>query len=130
HGDLLEIGWAVCSKAGIAGDVQSYWIVPQTRRPIGRAVRELTGWAESCIDDAVDEQVAWAHLSEVSTLTGFGLPEGVPTIIHFARFELPFLRHLHGRLGESAEFPLDVVCLHAIAVRLFPDLPRRNLRAL
>ena len=30
----------------------------------------------------------------------------------------------------ATQLPLDVVCLHAIAVRLFPDLPRRNIRAL
>lgn len=47
-----------------------------------------------------------------------------PTVIHFARFELAFLRVLQEPL------PLDVVCLHRIAERLFPHLPRRNLRAL
>src|SRR5207302_2754756 len=37
----------------------------------------------------------------------------------------PFLRTLAGR-----EPPLDIVCTHDIARRLFPDLPRRSLRAL
>src|SRR5690606_2856179 len=36
---------------------------------------------------------------------------------------------LHQRLAGGA-FPLDVVCLHAVAVRLFPELPRRSIRAL
>ena len=48
-----------------------------------------------------------------------------PTVIHFARFEQPFLRILAG--GEP---PLDIVCTHDIARRLFPELPRRSLRAL
>jgi len=129
HGDLLEIGWAVCSQAGISGEVHSQWIVPRTRRPIRRAVRELTGWSESCIEEAVDEGRAWTQLSEAFTMSP-GVPAGTPTVIHFARFELPFLRELHGRHGRGTAFPFDVVCLHDIAVRLFPDLPRRNLRAL
>jgi DNA polymerase-3 subunit epsilon len=48
-----------------------------------------------------------------------------PTVIHFARFEQPFLRILAG--GEP---PFDIVCTHDIARRLFPELPRRSLRAL
>jgi DNA polymerase-3 subunit epsilon len=56
-----------------------------------------------------------------------GLP--APCVIHFARFELGFLEDLHGRCGEGL-FPLDVACLHEVARRLFPELPRRNIRAL
>ncbi|HEV8363391.1 MAG TPA: GIY-YIG nuclease family protein, partial [Gemmatimonadaceae bacterium] len=52
-------------------------------------------------------------------------PQPAPTVIHFARFEQPFLRTLAG--GEP---PLDIVCTHDIARRLYPELPRRSLRAL
>src|SRR4030095_1890662 len=48
-----------------------------------------------------------------------------PTVIHFARFEQPFLRALAG--GAP---PLDIVCTHDIARRLLPDLPRCGVRAL
>src|ERR671913_289518 len=47
-----------------------------------------------------------------------------PTVIHFARFEGPFLRTLAGGV-----FPLDVVCTRGIARRLLPNLPRCSLRA-
>jgi DNA polymerase-3 subunit epsilon len=50
--------------------------------------------------------------------------------VHFARFEEPHLRALHARHGEEGPFPLDLVCTHAIARRLLPELPRRTLRAL
>ena len=49
------------------------------------------------------------------------------TIIHFARFEEPYLRWLEDRVGAS--FPLGIVCTHAIVRRLLPALPRRGLRA-
>jgi len=128
HGDLLEIGWAVCAARGVVGSVHSCWIIPRSDRPVPRAVRELTGWSEAVIASAVAEQEAW------STLCAKALPLATPmparTVIHFARFELPFLHDLHERYGGSEAFPVDVICLHAIATRLFPDLPRRNIRAL
>ncbi len=126
HGDLLELGWAVCGKAGV-GRVESHWIVPRTKRRVARAVRELTGWSEDCIATAVEESQAWTALREAAQALA---PGQVPTVIHFARFELAFLRDLHQRLEDGTDFPLDAICLHAIAARLFPDLPRRSIRAL
>ncbi len=126
HGDLLELGWAVCRSASV-GPVQSCWIVPRTKRRVGRAVRELTGWSEACVAEAVEERQAWTALREEARLLA---PGQVPTVIHFARFELAFLRDLHERLADGSDFPLDAICLHAIAARLFPDLPRRSIRAL
>lgn len=126
HGDVLELGWASCGKDGLASDVQSRWILPRSGRPIGRAVRELTGWSEVCLPESVDEGEAWA------ALLGAVGPErsSVPTVIHYARFELAFLRDLQARLSGGEPFPFDAICLHAVAARLFPDLPRRNIRAL
>jgi len=120
HGDLLELGWAF----GPSAAARAYWIVPGTDRPVSSAVRKLTGWSEDCLADAIEAADAWAMLRADAPA------ERVPTVIHFARFELPFLRALHESSGDGGPFPLDTVCLHAIAQRLFPDLPRRNMRAL
>jgi DNA polymerase-3 subunit epsilon len=132
YGDLLELGWASCTGAGLAGPVWSRWIAPRTDRPVSWAVRELTGWSEACLAQAIGEREAWAELrGETARFTARGAaPAGVPTVIHFARFELTFLRDVCERLDGGAPLPLDVVCLHTIAARLFPDLPRRNIRAL
>jgi DNA polymerase-3 subunit epsilon len=54
---------------------------------------------------------------------------GARTVIHFARFEQLWLRDLHRRYGDGA-YPFDIVCLHEIARRILPDLPRRGLRPL
>lgn len=117
HGDLLELAFCIDDGAIVARH-----LVPV--RPVSRIVRKLTGWNESLLEGAVDAEEAWRELLQVVG------PGPVPTLIHWARFELPFLRDLHARAAPDAPFPLDVVCLHAIAARLFPDLPRRNLRAL
>jgi DNA polymerase-3 subunit epsilon len=67
---------------------------------------------------ALDAEDAWTRLLAQTT-------PGMPTLIHWARFERPFLRALHG--GEP---PLEIFCLHAIAERLFESLPKKNIRAL
>jgi DNA polymerase-3 subunit epsilon len=131
YGDLLELGWAICTPSGIVGQVRSHWIVPRTERKISRPIRELTGWSEACIADAIDEAAAWRALNDdVAANAPLPADGRVPTVIHYARFELPFLHDLHGRAGANTAFPLDAVCVHAVAARLFPDLPRRNIRAL
>jgi DNA polymerase-3 subunit epsilon len=127
HGDLLEIGWALCGRDGIAGPVRAHWVTPRTARPVPRAIRDLTGWSEACLASSVPEADAWSALHDDLSRIG---ARPVPTVIHFARFELPFLRDLHERLGPADAFPFDAVCVHAVARRLFPDLPRRNIRAL
>ena len=71
---------------------------------------------------AVDGRCAWRELTDqAASLT----QRPAPTVIHFARFEQPFLRTL-----AAGVFPLDVVCTRDIARRLLPDLPRCSLRAL
>jgi len=135
HGDLLELGWAFCSEAGLHEPIRAHWIRPRTERPITRAVRMLTGWSEARLAEAVHDHEAWAalrgELAAIHADPQTAGTVGVPTLIHYARFELPFLRDLHARTAPpDATFPLEICCLHAIAVRLFPDLPRRNIRAL
>jgi len=129
YGELLELGWAVSAAEQLVSPVHSYWIAARGRRRVPRAIRELTGWSESCEADAIPEQDAFRRLR--ADMVRLLWPEAAaPTVIHYARFELPFLHDLHERLGGGEPFPFDAVDLHTIAQRLFPDLPRRNIRAL
>ena len=131
HGDLLEVGWAVADASDDHVPARAFWIRPATDRPVSRAVRKLTGWDDRCLETAIDPAVAWGLVREDASRARAAEHGKVPTVIHFARFELAFLRDLHARTsGADEPFPLDAVCLHAIGARLFPDLPRRNLRAL
>lgn len=133
HGDLLELGWAVTGAEAFAVPTQAHWIVPATDRPVSRPVRQLTGWTDACLADSIEASDAWSRLQTAAARASRPRAR-IPTVIHFARFELAFLRDLHAKMraGETAhdeELPFDAVCLHAIAQRLFPDLPRKNLRA-
>jgi DNA polymerase III subunit epsilon len=121
RGHLLELGWAT---AGVAvTNVQARLVrLPEGER-VPAAVTRLTGISDSMLRDAVEASEAWRVLSEQAARLG---KQPAPAVAHFARFERPFLRALAGDEPPS----LELVCTHEIAQRLFPDLPRRGLRAL
>ncbi len=120
RGHLLEIGWArVCATTTHA---HARLIALPNHERIPPAVARVTGISEHMARQGVDARLAWRELSEdAAALT----QQPAPTVIHFARFEQPFLCALaHGVL------PLELVCTHDIARRLLSDLPRCGLRAL
>jgi DNA polymerase III subunit epsilon len=120
RGHLLEIGWAQFRNS--VTHLHAYLIALPDGDQIPAAVSRITGISEYMMRAAVDRQLAWRALSDqAARLT----QQPTPTVIHFARFEQPFLRTL-----AAGVFPLDVVCTRDIARRLLPNLPRCSLRAL
>jgi DNA polymerase-3 subunit epsilon len=117
RGHLLEMGWARVRTAV----THARLIALPDGEHIPPPVARITGISEHMMRDAVDAHLAWRELSAEA----IGVSQPVPTVIHFARFEEPFLRTL-----AQGVFPLDVVCTRDIARRLLPDLPRCSLRAL
>jgi DNA polymerase III subunit epsilon len=121
RGHLLEIGWARVLGPTLTHAQASLIALPDGEQ-IPSAVARITGISEPMMRSAVDERCAWRELTEqAASLT----QQPAPTVIHFARFEQPFLRTL-----ADGVFPLDVVCTRDIARRLLPNLPRCSLRAL
>jgi DNA polymerase-3 subunit epsilon len=120
RGHLLEIGWAQVRNT--AAHPHACLIALPDGEQIPPTVSRITGISEHMMRAAVDRQRAWRALSDqAASLT----QQPAPTVIHFARFEQPFLRML-----AAGVFPLDVVCTRDIARRLLPNLPRCSLRAL
>ena len=120
RGHLLEIGWARVRTT--VAHSQACLIALPDGEQIPPAVMRITGISKPMMRAAVDRQFAWRTLSgQAARLT----QQPAPTVIHFARFEQPFLRTL-----AAGALPLDVVCTRDIARRLLPDLPRCSLRAL
>src|SRR5262245_13317578 len=105
RGHLLEIGWAQVrntvthSRACLVALPHGEHIPP--------AVTRITGISEHTMRAAVDRQLAWRALFDQAASFA---QQPAPTVIHFARFEQPFLRTLAAGL-----FPLDVVCTRDIA---------------
>ncbi|HEY6081617.1 MAG TPA: GIY-YIG nuclease family protein, partial [Polyangiaceae bacterium] len=127
HGVVLELGWCVvrASQPEREAEAVAHWITPPQGVRVSAQVRQLTGFQESVLENALPAEQAWQRLRELMRTA-----EPTPAAIHFARFELSFLRDWSERFAPAEPFPLDAVCVHAIACRLYPDLPRRNLRAL
>ena len=120
HGHLLEIAWA--RVLGTVADLRTHLVALPIGASIPPAVTRITGISEPMVRDGVDPDLAWRELAEDAARF---TTQPAPTVIHYARFERPFLRAL-----ARGEPPLDIVCTHEIACRLLPDLPRRSLRAL
>jgi DNA polymerase III subunit epsilon len=126
HGAVLELGWAVARAAPqVVAQLESHWIALPAGETVPMQVRRLTGYNPQRDTSTLAPGEAWRRLRAL-------LPAAspVPTAIHYAHFELAFLRDWGQQFEPEQPFPFDAVCVHAIACRLFPELPRRSLRAL
>lgn len=118
RGHLLELGWMRTGTPGVRSRLVR---LPNGSR-VPPAVTRVTGITTADLQEAYEPHTAWRELLEDAER----IPQRpVPTVIHFARFEQPFLAFLDG--GRR---PFEIVCTHEIARRVLPDLPRRSLRAL
>jgi DNA polymerase-3 subunit epsilon len=121
RGHLLEIGWA-----RVLGTTITHTHAALTTLPDGvdipPAVARITGISKHMMQSAVDALHVWRELSDQAASLAL---QPAPTVIHFARFEQPFLCTL-----AAGALPLDMVCTRDIARRLLPNLPRCSLRAL
>jgi DNA polymerase III epsilon subunit-like protein len=96
HGHLLEIGWA---RAGATTtDAHVRLIALPNGERIPPSVARLTGISERMAQDGVDAHVACRELSNEAAMLA---RQPAPTVIHFARFEQPFLRALAGGTPPS-----------------------------
>ena len=120
RGRLLEVGWGRTGPTATAA--QSRLIRLPDGERIPPAAARITGISGQMLRAGIEPRAAWRQLlDDAVRLT----QQPAPTIVHFARFEQPFLCMLAG--GPP---PLDIVCTHDVARRLLPQLPRRSLRAL
>lgn len=137
-GHVLEMGWAITRASNEATPlVQSTRVTLPPGTRISRIIAEITGIDRANPSlGAVDPEVVWGSLCNAARATTDGQARPAPTIIHFARFELKFLHDWNVRFGtllnedDDLPLPLDVLCIHEVAAKLFPNLPRRGLRAL
>ncbi len=134
-GHLLELGWmATCAslkdKSGVPG-AQAYLNRLPADENIPRAISRITGISDESLGAAKPTRIIWQHLMDAVKAVVVENPTAAcPTVIHFARFEEPFLKDLHRKIDPGSPFPFQIICTHEIAIRLLPDLPRRGLRAI
>jgi len=125
-GHVLEMGWGVVRAGEEAPRAcEAHWIALPEGHAVPGQIRKLTGWHPVAAASAIAGDEAWRRLRGA---VADAAP--IPTAIHYARFELPFLRDWAARFEPDGAFPFDAVCIFAIANRVYPDLPRLGLRAL
>lgn len=125
-GCVLELGWGLAraSRSQLI-EAEAHWIALPEGQSVPRQIQKITGYQPSLVTNALADSDAWGRLRAAMDRTA-----ATPTAIHYARFELAFLRDWSARFEPQTPFPFDAVCVHAIATRLYPELPRQSLRAL
>jgi len=134
-GSLLELGWlpVMASRPDPlpVSAVRSYLNCLPAGEKIPRAISRITGISDESIQAGRPSSIIWQHLmNDVEKINSENQMAVCPTVIHFARFEEPFLKDLHRKSDPTTPFPFQIICTHEIATRLLPDLPRRGLRAI
>lgn len=136
-GDLLEIGWLRTKAADRSfspgennPDSACYLIKLPKGAGISRQIERITGIAEADLRDAIPVKKAWKKLLRAAKKIAANYDNNLcPTVIHFARFEEPYLRRMQREFSPRTPFPFDIICTHRIMRILMPELPRKGLRA-
>ncbi len=131
---LFEIGWSTASArrpdGALERDSVSFLLQLPDGASISRTVERLTGVDSSDLSAGSRTPEVYRQLEAAAcSLAPVGRYGLCPTVIHFARYEKAFLRHLHRSYSPDRLFPFDIICTHDITRRLMPGLPRKGLRA-
>lgn len=134
-GNIIEIGWARSNfsrdNAVDMTSVNAYLLKQPVGYEIPERIQTITGIGPEELLDGYELSEVWTQLmSTAEEIARVNRLSKCPLIIHYAKFETPFLIDLQTRNSAQRGFPFKVVCTHVLAKRLFPELPRRSLRAM
>jgi DNA polymerase-3 subunit epsilon len=133
RGRLLEVGWAVTSAESHRPEpIQSYLVRSDNEEEVPKRVNRVTGIAmeDLTAPSAITGSKIWTRLiATANRVARANDGQSCPTVIHFCRFEQPYLKKLHHEEAPNIPFPFDIICTHEITKRLLPEIPRRGLRA-
>ncbi len=134
NGHLLEMGWTRIRASDTDESTDSMIESHLCRLPedveIPRQVSRITGLKRENFTSALPLKKMWKKLVNVTgKIISANQVKICPTVIHYARFEESYLRHLHQQYTPGKPFPFKIVCTHQVTRRLLPNLPRKGLRA-
>ncbi len=134
-GHLIEIGWVNTQAAEpfneerVIQDSEICLIKIKDVTQIPKQFLRLTGINEEEFKKARSKKIVWQKLYNAAQETA-KKNKGIPlSVIHYRRYEEPYLRQLHQEFSSGQEFPFFLVCTHEIFRRLNPRHPRKSLRA-
>lgn len=116
-GRILEIAWS-----GLQSEkIESEMLGSESVTSVSRRILKVAGISEVELGLASPEEVVVERFRKFLNERERG-----PAIIHYAKFEQPFLNE-----WLPNDFPkFDVICTFEIARRLLPNLPTRGIRGL
>jgi len=135
RGDVFDIGWLAAearepsSQSELEARTESLLVRTLRSESIPRYIQKITGLETEDFSNSLDPKEIWLKLLKAAERTASKnrIPS-CPTVIHFARYEEPFLRSFHRDYSPKSEFPFQILCTHEIVRRLVPGLPRKGLR--
>jgi len=134
NGHLMEMGWGRVrtsnANESINSRIESHLCQLPEDVEIPRRVSRITGLKREDFTSALPLKKIWKKLVNITRkITSANPGKMCPTVIHYSRFEEPYLRHLHQRFTPGKPFPFKIICTHQVTRRLLPNLPRKGLRA-
>lgn len=144
-GHLLEIGWGRIRTGGLNApdtignpqcilsdtNIESYLVQLPEGVEIPRRVSRVTGLQTKDLAAGLPPKKIWKKLTRTARdIATTNKQKLCPTVIHYSHFELPYLRRLHREFSPRKPFPFEIICTHRVMRRLFPNLPRKGLRAI
>jgi DNA polymerase-3 subunit epsilon len=134
-GHLVEIGWEAIrasnpfDRESITNQVQSHLVKLGESVQIPKQFSRMTGIKSEDMKEAISTKTIWQRLLHTAQEISARNQGICPAVIHFRRYEEPFLIKLHQEFSLDVDFPFTIVCTHEIMRRLYPGLPRKSLRA-
>jgi DNA polymerase III subunit epsilon len=120
-GHLLEMAWSVLPSRFSCPEIHSFLVKLPCGEVVPRRISGMTGITAEMSEKGL-------LLSELARLI---LPvlENTHPVAHFAVFEQRWIDSLFSEFLPDADIP-RIICTREIARRLYPQLPRKGIRAL
>jgi len=134
-GRLFEIGWVNTQATPLfdheltAEKVKSHLVTMEDNFQVPKQFLRITGIKSEEMNEAISKRNTWQKLYRTAKKTASNNQGICPAVIHYSRYEEPYLQHLHQEFAPQQDLPFTIVCTHKIVSRLFPGLPRKGLRA-
>lgn len=112
---ILEVAWGLNENE----ENESFLVAGVEISP---TIQNLTGISSENLKAAISLESIFQKLEALLKKM-----EDPVAIIHFAQFEIPFLKHAYE--SQSQTLPFSILCTHQISKRLFPNLPSLGIKA-
>ncbi len=133
-GHLLELGWLIEDAdhrhQGKIPPVTTSLVRLPAKTGIPHRIERMTGIDKTDLQAAADSADVWQALwKDIQPLMASDANQTCPSVVHYARFELPFIRQLHAAHSAHDPFPFEFICSHTLLKKLCPQLTCHSLRA-